>query len=151
MCVAIGSLSEGAVAEADVAVAVSIIERVEDFRASDLGEEAKRSEIDREDRDVMAALGNRLGHRQQRTVAAEHDDVVDLLRDVLTLGDRANASRRTVEDLRRFRRPDCIHAALAQPLFEADQRVAGGGQTRFDGDTYLHDESNPTSAAAASP
>ena len=49
------------------------VERREDLRARDLGQESERAEIHGEDRNVAAALGDRLRHRQQRAVAAEHD------------------------------------------------------------------------------
>ena len=61
-------------------------ERREDLRPRDLGEEAQRAEVDPEDRHVVPAFRDRLGHRQQRAVAAQHQHEIDLRRQISRRG-----------------------------------------------------------------
>ena len=53
------------------------------LRERDLGQEAEAAEVHAEDRDVDARLGDAAGHAEERAVAAEHDDQVAFVRQVV--------------------------------------------------------------------
>ena len=59
-----------------------------------LGQEAEAAEVDAENRNVDARRADAVGHRQQRAVAAEHDDHVDVGDQRRLVGDAAGRRRR---------------------------------------------------------
>src|SRR5205814_338931 len=63
-------------------------ERWIQFGQGDFGEEAEAAEIDAEEGDVRSGGADAVGHREERAIAAEHDDHVDALDDPVLFRDR---------------------------------------------------------------
>src|SRR5258706_3587767 len=98
-------------------------ERREQLVDPDLGEESEAAEVHAEDRDVASGLRGSIRHRQQRPVAAEDDDQIDL-RGQIFPGERAVAGRAGKRRGAGFERGG--DAMVAQPGAQLRQQLGRG-------------------------
>src|SRR5260221_6796720 len=94
-----------------------------------LDEESEAAEIHAENRDVDPRVSHAAGHRQQRTVAAEHDEEIDLRRKRRLLGRLAARVRRHQRRRRVFE--DYVEPARGEPRFDFGQMRRRLAQMRF--------------------
>ena len=73
--------------------AIAGFEQREQLGEVDLGEESQVAEVHAEDRQVAPGLADARGHRQQRAVAAQHEQQVDQSRQVVAAGGAAAGQR----------------------------------------------------------
>ena len=96
-----------------------------------LGQEAEAAEVHAKDGNFQACLGHAVRHAEQRAVAAQHEQHVHALRQLVTADELAVAS---ADQAGRFQLEDGLDPALFEPALDRAQFFRRGGQPRLQDD-----------------
>ena len=107
------------------------LERRVQLVVGDLRHEPEAAEVHAEDRDLQSGLGRPVGHAEQRAVAPEQQDEIDVPGQVVA---RDPAEARGCREVGGVVVEDGLDAALPQPGRDGGQVRADGGQPRLGDD-----------------